>query len=119
MQQVFVLILKSNRVAWLLQRPDRIWMCGDVTMDLAPTAVLNHHDHIQQSKRRGDDDEEIAHYDPLGVQALEGRPAQVTSRSAPRMPGQILAHGPRRNLNIQLHEQLVGKTFLTPRRILV
>src|ERR1700731_2650554 len=114
MKQVFVLILKSSRLAQLLQRPGRTWMCGDVAMDQAPAAVLNHHEHIRQSKRRGDDDEEIARYDPLGVQAQEGRPAQVTSRSAPRTPRQILAHGSRRNLNSQLHEEFIGDAFLAP-----
>src|ERR1022692_143643 len=81
MKQVFVLILKSNRLAQLLQRPGRTWMCGDVAMDQAPAAVLNHHEHIQQSKRRGDGDEEIARYDPLGVQAQEG-----DQRKSPRGP---------------------------------
>jgi hypothetical protein len=40
----------------------------------------------------GDGEEEIAGNDPLRVQAQEGRPAQVASRSAPRTPWQVLTH---------------------------
>src|ERR1700675_356595 len=57
--------------------------------------------------------------DPLGVQAQKGRPAQVTSRSAPRTPRQILPHGSWRNLNSQFQKKLIGNAFLTPRRILI
>jgi hypothetical protein len=44
-------------------------MGGDIAMDQAPAAVLDHHEHVQQSKRRSDGDEEITRNDPLGVQA--------------------------------------------------
>src|ERR1035438_6403768 len=98
MKQVFVPVLQANCLAQLLQCPGRSWMCGDVAMDQASAAVLTHHEHIQQSKRRGDGDEEIARYDPLGVQAQEGRPAQVTSRSAPRAPRQILTRSEERRV---------------------
>ena len=67
-------------------------------------AMLNHHENVQQAKRRGDSDEKIACYDPLGVQAQEGRPAQVASPSAPRTPRKILPHGSRRNPNSQTAE---------------
>jgi hypothetical protein len=119
MKQVFVPVLQSYRLAQLLQRPGRTGMCRDVAMDQAPAAVLNHHENVQQAKRRGDGDEKIARDDPLGMQAQEGRPAQVTSRSAPRTPRQILPHGSWRNSNSQFQEELIGNAFLTPRDILV
>ena len=80
MKQVFVPVLQPNRLAQLLQRPGRIWRCGDVAMDQAPAAVLNHDEHVQLAKRCSHGDEEIARYDPLGVQAQEGRPAFRHSR---------------------------------------
>src|ERR1700676_297784 len=82
--------------------------------------MLNHHENVQQAKRRGDSDEKIARYDPLGVQAQEGRPAHVASPSAPRTPRKILPHGSRRNPNSQLQQELIiGNAFFTPHRILV
>src|SRR5882757_7179946 len=38
---------------------------------------------VEQSMRRGDDDEKIAHYDHMSVQAQKGRPAK-SSRGRPR-----------------------------------
>jgi hypothetical protein len=36
-------------------------------MDQASAAVLTDHEYIQQAKRRGDGDQEIARDDPFGV----------------------------------------------------
>jgi hypothetical protein len=80
-KQVFVTVLKSNGLTQLLQRPGSTRMRCDVAMDQAPAAVLDHHEHVQQPKRGGDGDQEIAGNDPLGMQAQERRPAQVPSRS--------------------------------------
>jgi hypothetical protein len=41
-KQVSIPILKSNCLTQLLQRPSRTWMGGDVAMDQARAAVLNH-----------------------------------------------------------------------------
>ena len=77
MQQVFVTVLKSNGLTQLLQRPGSTRMRCDVAMDQPPAAVLDHHEDVQQPKRGGDGDQEIAGNDPLGMQAQERRPAQV------------------------------------------
>src|ERR1017187_10333634 len=88
--QELVPVLKSNCLTQLLQRPGGTRMRSDVTMDQASAAVLDHHKYVQQPERGSDGDEEITRNDPLGVQAQERRPAQVTSRSAPRTPWQVL-----------------------------
>src|SRR5882757_6847974 len=94
-------------------------MGGDVTMNQAPALVLDHHKHVHQSEGRGYGDEEIAGDDPLSLQAQEGRPAPITSRSTSRTPSKILVHGPGRHLNPELQQQLIGNPLLTPRRILI
>jgi hypothetical protein len=92
MKKVFIPILKCNCLTQLLQCPRRIGMSGDVAMDQAPAAVLNHDEHVQLAKRCRDGEKEITGNDPLSMQTQEGRPAQVTSRSAPRGRRQILPH---------------------------
>src|SRR6202795_1505954 len=94
-------------------------MRGEVAVNQTSTAMLDDHEHVQLSKRCSDGEEKITRNDPLGVQAQKGRPAQVTSRSAPRTPRQILPHGSWRNLNSQFQKKLIGNAFLTPRRILI
>ena len=46
-------------------------------MDQAPAAVLDHHEHVQQSECGGGGNQEIAGNDPLGAQAQKRRPSQV------------------------------------------
>ena len=70
--QEFVLVFVPERRAQLLQGPGRTRMGCDVAMDQAPAAVLDHHEHVQQPKRGGDGDQEIAGNDPVGVQAQKG-----------------------------------------------
>ena len=52
-------------------------MGGEVAMDQAPAAVLDHHEHIQQAERSCDGNKEVAGNDSLGVKTQERRPAQV------------------------------------------
>ena len=73
-------------------------MGGDVAMDQTSAAVLDHHEHVEQSERGRHDEQEIAGNDALGMQAQERRPPQVASRSAWRARGQILPYGAWRNL---------------------
>lgn len=77
MNQEFVL-LKTNRLAQLLQRPSRTWMGGDVAMDQTAAAMLDHYEHIQQAKRRGDGDEEITRMIPWAC-----RRKKVDQRKSP------------------------------------
>jgi hypothetical protein len=58
-KRVFIPGFLSHRIAHLLQGPSRSRMGRDVAMDQAPAAVLNHHEYVQQAKRRGDGDGEI------------------------------------------------------------
>jgi len=67
--QEFVSLFGPDGLTQLLQRPGGTRMRYDVAMDQAATAMLDHHEHVQQSKRRGDGDEEIAGNESLGVQA--------------------------------------------------
>jgi hypothetical protein len=66
-KQVLIPAYQSNRLAQLLQSPSRGRMGRDIEMDQAPAVVLNDHEYIQEAKRRGDDDKEIARDDPFGV----------------------------------------------------
>jgi hypothetical protein len=117
--QEFVSVFAPDGLTQLLQRPGGTRMRRDVAMDKTTAAMLDHHEHVQQPKRRGDGDKEIAGNESLGVQAQEGRPAQVASRPTSREPGQILAHCPWRHPNLKLQEQLIGNALLTPQGILV
>jgi hypothetical protein len=89
-------------------------MSRDVVVDQSAAAMLNYHKHIQQTKGRGNGNEEIAGNDPMSVQAQESRPAQITSRPTSRTPGKILVHGPWRHPNPDLQQQLIGDAFLAP-----
>jgi hypothetical protein len=44
-------------------------MGGDVAMDQAPAAVLDHHEHVQQPERGGGGNKEVAGNDSLRMQA--------------------------------------------------
>src|ERR1035438_10623113 len=90
MKQVFVPLLQSNRLAQLLQRPGRTRMSSDVAMDQTAAAMFNHDEYVQQAKRGGDGDEEIARNEPLGVHAQERRPAHISSRPPLRTLRQVL-----------------------------
>ena len=60
MQQVFVPLLRSNRLTQLLQRPSRSRVRGYIAMDQSAAAVLDHDEHVQLAKRCSDSDEEIS-----------------------------------------------------------
>ena len=111
--------MQSYGLTQLLQRPGCTGVGSHIAMNQAPAAVLNHDEHIQQSKRCSHGGEEITGNDPLSVQAQKSRPSHVSSRPTHRSFRNVLAYRSGRNLNIQLHEQLVGNAFLAPRRILV
>ena len=70
--QEFVLVFVPERLAQLLQGPGRTRMGCDVAMDQTAAAMLEHYEHVQQAKRCGDSDEEVAGNDSLGVQAQKG-----------------------------------------------
>jgi hypothetical protein len=72
MQQVFVPLLRSNRLTQLLQRPSRSRVRGYIAMNHASTAMLDDHEYIQLSKGYGDGEEKVTGNDPLGVQAKKG-----------------------------------------------
>src|SRR5450631_2352721 len=72
MQQVFALLLQSNRFTQLLQRPNRSRVRGDIAMNQASTVMLDDHEYIQLSKSDGDGEEKVTGNDPLGVQAKKG-----------------------------------------------
>src|SRR5450631_3161628 len=117
--QEFVSVFAPDGLTQLLQRPGGTRMRRDVAMDKTTAAMLDHHEHVQQPKRRGDGDKEIAGNESLRAHAQEGRPAQVASRPTSREPGQILAHCPWRHPDPKRQKQLIGYAFLTPHRILV
>jgi len=66
---VFVSLFEPDGRAQLLERPGGTRMGGDVAMDQAPAAVLDHHEHVQQPERGSDGNKEIAGNDSLGVKA--------------------------------------------------
>ena len=70
--QEFVPVFVPDRLTQLLQRPSGTRMRCDVAMDQTTAAMLEHYEHIQQAKRCGDSDEEVAGNDSLGVQAQKG-----------------------------------------------
>jgi len=72
MQQVFVPLLQSNRLTQLLQRPSRSWVCGNIAMNQASSAMLDDHEYIQLSKGDGNGEEKVTGNDPLGMQAKKG-----------------------------------------------
>ena len=72
MQQVFVPLLRSNRLTQLLQRPSRSRVRGDIAMNQASTVMHDDHEYIQLSKGDGDGEEKVTGNDPLGVQAKKG-----------------------------------------------
>src|ERR1035441_866397 len=45
-KQILISVFQSNRLAQLLQDPSRCRMAGDVAMNQAAAAVLNHHEHV-------------------------------------------------------------------------
>src|SRR5881275_3622080 len=77
-------------------------MGGDVAMDQTSAAMLDNHEHVEQSERGRHDEQEIAGNDALGMQAQERRPPQGAPRSVWRATRQILPYGSWRNLNSQL-----------------
>ena len=72
MQQVFVPLLRCNRLTQLLQRPSRSRVRCDIAMNQASTAMLDDDEYIQLSKGYGDREEKVTGNDPLGVQAKKG-----------------------------------------------
>ena len=65
-------LLQSNRLTQLLQRPSRSRVRGDIAMNQASTAMLDDHEYIQLSKGYGDGEEKVTGNDPLGVQTKKG-----------------------------------------------
>jgi hypothetical protein len=81
------------------------WICKkDGRAQRVQTALISRRyaENSNWTECRGNGDEEIAGNDPLGVQAQEGRPAQIASRPTSRTPGQVLAHRPGRHPNPDL-----------------
>ena len=70
--QELVPVFAPNRLTQLLQHPRGTRMRCDVAMDQTTVAMLDHHEHVQQSQRRGDGDEEIAGNESRGVQTEKG-----------------------------------------------
>src|SRR5450631_4113028 len=69
--QEFVPLFAPDGLTQLLQRPGGTRMRCDVAMDQAATVMLDHHEHVQQSKRCGDGDEEIAGNESPGRASVE------------------------------------------------
>jgi hypothetical protein len=70
-KQVLVSLFEPDGLAKLLERPGGTRMRGGVTMNQAPAAVLDHHEHMQQPQRGGDGNKEVARNDSLGVKTQE------------------------------------------------
>jgi hypothetical protein len=58
--QIAISILVSERFAKLLQCPGSCGMRRDIQMQQPTSTVLNHHENVEQAKRRSDRDAEIA-----------------------------------------------------------
>src|ERR1700676_3073652 len=117
--QVFVPVLKSNCLTQLLQRPGGTRMGRYITMDQAPAAVFDQHEHVQRRDRGGYGNEEITSHDSLSMQAQECRPAHIPPRPTRRSSRQVLPHGSWRHSKSKFQEELIGNAFFTPHRILV
>src|SRR5688572_32753638 len=81
-------------------------------------AQLHQDDYVQRAERGGDQDEEVAGDDHVGMIADEGQPTLLWIGRAQRSAGaQVLSYRPRRHPNAEFQLQFVRDSFLTPCRI--
>src|SRR5262249_17147022 len=90
-------------------------MRRDVPMHNPPGADFEHHEDVQDSERRGHDDEEITREHTSGVVSHECAP-RLRARRGPWARRHVPPHGPRRHPDPKLHQQFVGNAFLAPSR---
>lgn len=76
--------------------------------------MFDHHKDIELAKGRGDDEEEVARNDRLGVIAQEGRPTLIATRQTRWVPRHVLSDSPWRNPQPKFQEQFVGNALFAP-----
>jgi hypothetical protein len=95
-------------------------MSGDVEVGDPARSHFHDHEHVQQLKTGGHDDQEIAGKNALGMVANKGHP---TLRRGSMMRScvlrQIASDGPRRDPDSQFQKQFSCNTLLTPGRVLI
>ena len=78
--QVPIGVVESNDLPQLLQGPCRTRVRRDVDAHQSAAAVLDDHEHVEQSECRRDRDEEVTGDDRVRVIAQEGRPTLIATR---------------------------------------
>src|SRR5215217_6037394 len=108
----------SERLAELLRGPFRRRVGGHIVMQDSAGAQIHDDKYVQRSENRGDDNEEVARRDRLGMVADESQPPLLRIGRANRSTdAQVLSYTARRYPNAELQFQFVGDSLLTPGRI--
>ncbi len=77
--QETIAVIAGNRLAKLLQSPFTTRMCSDIDVNDSTRRVFNNNKHIQDFEAGGDDSEEVAGNDRLGMISHERGPALISS----------------------------------------
>jgi len=100
MEEETVAMVRRDRFAQLLQRPDRRGVRRDIDVEDAPRGVFHHDKHVEQAKGRRDHYTEVTGHDRPRMIAHKGAPA--LGRGAFASPtleafGHVLSDRPRRH----------------------
>src|SRR5678816_4759060 len=77
-------MLVRKRLAKLLQGPLRGWVGSHVLVENSPCSQFHNHEYIQRAKAGGNDHEEVARHDHLGMVMDERQPTLLGIGWAPR-----------------------------------
>lgn len=113
-----ILMVIGQKFAELLNRPFGGGMIGYVDMQNPTGTNIHHHEDVEDTKSRGDGNEEIAGNCGLRMVTNERRPSLITSRTAMRIGTQIFPYGSWRYSDSELHKQFVRNALLAPGWIL-
>jgi hypothetical protein len=80
--------------------------------------MVDHHKDVELAKGRGDDEEEVACNDGMGVIAQEGRPTLIATRKTRWALGHVLSDRPWRNPEAKFQQQFIGNALFAPEQIL-
>jgi hypothetical protein len=117
-QQVAELLIGSERLPQLLQRPISRRVARDIEVQQSSGAVVHHHKDVDLAEGRGDGNEEVASDNSLSVIAKERGPTLIATGPSRGRLGHVVANGAGRNTNSELQQELVADPLLTPGRIL-
>src|SRR5262249_16366043 len=109
-----VAFIPNHTFSELLQGPASGRMLGNVEVKDASRSDLHDHQHIDQSKGGGYDDEKVRGNDGLYMIPDESHPALRRNLGLDR---HIATDRARRDLNPDFQQELVGDPLLAPRRV--